>query len=77
MVSYMKPFYGESFRSATGGAVMAKQESALRAQQGTESQVTVSLSGIGMSFSGVSVLRDVDLTPRLAQVRLAEASERH
>lgn len=40
---------------------MAKQESALRAQQGTESQITVSLSGIGMSFSGVSVLRDVDL----------------
>ncbi len=40
---------------------MAKQESALRAQQGTESQVTVSLNGIGMSFSGVSVLRDVDL----------------
>lgn len=40
---------------------MTRSESALRERQGTESQITLDLSGIGMSFSGVSVLRDVTL----------------
>lgn len=41
---------------------MPATQSALRVTQGAESQITLSLSGIGMSYSGVSVLRDIGMS---------------